>query len=40
MSETERGFTYLRINEREGKPRTRGITEIRCTIVSLFCDGL
>ncbi len=29
MSETERGFTYLRINEREGKPRSRGITEIR-----------
>ena len=29
MSENERGFTYLRINEREGKPRTRGITEIR-----------
>ncbi len=29
MSENERGFTYLRTNEREGKPRTRGITEIR-----------
>ena len=29
MNENERGFTYLRINEREGKPRTRGITEIR-----------
>src|SRR2546427_9764389 len=29
MSENERGFTYLRINEREGKPRKRGITEIR-----------
>lgn len=29
MNENERGFTYLRINEREGKPRSRGITEIR-----------
>src|SRR6266436_76919 len=29
MSENERGFTYLRINEREGKPRSRGVTEIR-----------
>src|SRR5260370_14803331 len=29
MSETERGVTCLRINEREGKPRSRGITEIR-----------
>src|SRR5437764_1440303 len=29
MSENERGFTYLRTNEREGKPRKRGITEIR-----------
>src|SRR6266536_5930481 len=29
MSENERGFTYLRTNEREGKPRMRGITEIR-----------
>src|SRR5260221_9436271 len=28
-SENERGFTYLRTNQREGKPRTRGITEIR-----------
>lgn len=28
-SESERGFTYLRTNQREGKPRTRGITEIR-----------
>src|SRR5947208_12472913 len=26
---SERGFTYLRTNERAGKPRTRGITEIR-----------
>ncbi len=29
MDESERGFTYLRTNQREGKPRTRGITEIR-----------
>src|SRR6266704_3590471 len=29
MNENERGFTYLRTNEREGKPRKRGITEIR-----------
>ena len=28
-NENERGFTYLRTNQREGKPRTRGITEIR-----------
>src|SRR5258708_3701247 len=28
-SENERGFTYLRTNQREGKPRRRGITEIR-----------
>src|SRR5439155_6424790 len=28
-SENERGFTYLRTNQREGKPRSRGITEIR-----------
>ncbi|MBX5451057.1 MAG: phosphosulfolactate synthase [Thermogemmatispora sp.] len=25
----ERGFTFLRMNERQSKPRTRGITEIR-----------
>ncbi len=25
----ERAFPFIRINEREGKPRTRGITEIR-----------
>lgn len=25
----ERGFTFLRTNERPGKPRTRGLTEIR-----------
>ena len=28
-NENERGFTYLRTNQREGKPRTQGITEIR-----------
>src|SRR5579883_724909 len=26
---SERAFPFLRLNEREGKPRTRGITEIR-----------
>ena len=26
---SERAFPFIRINEREGKPRTRGITEIR-----------
>ena len=26
---SERAFSYIRMNEREGKPRTRGITEIR-----------
>jgi len=25
----ERAFSFLRINERQGKPRTRGVTEIR-----------
>src|SRR5262245_6188438 len=25
----ERAFAFLRVNERQGKPRTRGITEIR-----------
>src|SRR5438046_10411415 len=25
----ERSFSFLRINEREGKPRKRGLTEIR-----------
>ncbi len=29
MSDAERGFTYLRTNQRESKPRKRGITEIR-----------
>ena len=26
---SERGFSFIRFNEREGKPRTRGLTEIR-----------
>src|SRR5438034_6830399 len=26
---SERAFPFIRMNEREGKPRTRGITEIR-----------
>src|SRR5918992_3538242 len=26
---SERAFTFIRTNEREGKPRTRGLTEIR-----------
>src|SRR5881275_3311341 len=25
----ERSFSFLRVNERDGKPRTRGLTEIR-----------
>ncbi len=29
MADPRRGFTFLRVNEREGKPRKRGITEIR-----------
>jgi phosphosulfolactate synthase (CoM biosynthesis protein A) len=29
MATTERTFQFLRMNEREAKPRTRGITEIR-----------
>jgi phosphosulfolactate synthase (CoM biosynthesis protein A) len=28
-NQNERSFAFLRINEREGKPRTRGLTEIR-----------
>lgn len=28
-SSADRGFRFLKVNEREGKPRTRGITEIR-----------
>ena len=27
--EFERSFPFLRVNEREGKPRKRGLTEIR-----------
>lgn len=26
---SERAFNFIRVNEREGKPRTRGLTEIR-----------
>jgi phosphosulfolactate synthase (CoM biosynthesis protein A) len=26
---SERAFEFVRVNEREGKPRTRGLTEIR-----------
>src|SRR5258707_12589488 len=26
---SDRAFSFIRMNEREGKPRTRGITEIR-----------
>jgi len=29
MPENQRCFTYLRMNERATKPRTRGVTEIR-----------
>jgi phosphosulfolactate synthase (CoM biosynthesis protein A) len=36
MNEDERGFTYLRTNERPGKPRTRGITEIRAAYYTPF----
>ncbi len=25
----ERAFSFIRLNSREGKPRTRGITEVR-----------
>ena len=28
-SGVSRGFRFLKMNEREGKPRTQGITEIR-----------
>jgi phosphosulfolactate synthase (CoM biosynthesis protein A) len=28
-NERERSFSFLQINEREGKPRKRGLTEIR-----------
>ena len=27
--ESKRAFDFLRMNEREGKPRSRGVTEIR-----------
>jgi phosphosulfolactate synthase (CoM biosynthesis protein A) len=36
VNENERGFTYLRTNERQGKPRTRGITEIRAAYYTPF----
>ena len=36
LNENERGFTYLRTNERQGKPRTRGITEIRAAYYTPF----
>jgi phosphosulfolactate synthase (CoM biosynthesis protein A) len=36
MDENERGFSYLRTNERQGKPRTRGITEIRAAYYTPF----
>ncbi len=29
MSDDERAFSFLRVNRRPEKPRTRGITEIR-----------
>src|SRR5450759_4019976 len=29
MNETERGFSFLKVNDRPPKPRTRGVTEIR-----------
>jgi phosphosulfolactate synthase (CoM biosynthesis protein A) len=29
MTMSERAFPFIRMNEREGKPRTRGVTEIR-----------
>jgi len=36
MNENERGFPYLRTNTRQGKPRTRGITEIRAAYYTPF----
>jgi phosphosulfolactate synthase (CoM biosynthesis protein A) len=36
VNENERGFTYLRTNERQSKPRTRGITEIRAAYYTPF----
>ncbi len=29
MADDERAFSFLRVNQREGKPRSRGLTEIR-----------
>ena len=29
MADSERAFSFLRLNRREGKPRSRGVTEIR-----------
>ena len=29
FSQEDRAFPFLRINDRQGKPRTRGVTEIR-----------
>src|SRR5262249_30601228 len=29
MAENERAFAFLRVNRREGKPRARGVTEVR-----------
>src|SRR5205814_7978829 len=34
-NQPERSFSFLRINEREGKPRKRGLTEIRGTYYSV-----
>src|SRR6266705_4453714 len=34
--ESERSFPFLRINEREGKPRKHGLTEIRGPYYSAF----
>jgi phosphosulfolactate synthase (CoM biosynthesis protein A) len=36
MNENERGFSYLRTNERQNKPRARGITEIRAAYYTPF----
>src|ERR671936_1996199 len=32
----ERSFSFLRVNEREGKPRKRGLTEIRGPYYSAY----
>ena len=34
--EAERSFPFLRVNEREGKPRKRGLTEIRGAYYSVI----